>query len=353
MGGGPAALLAARAVREARPDASIVVVEPGRPDRDQRTFATWTRGPSPFDDVFEVVWDRLFVFGPSGRTVMDLGDMRYGMFSMGRWREARQAELEALGVRFVRDRVERIEEDGSVAHLHLDDGELQARLVLDSRPPPIPEGTLWQFFHGWWVTTPHLAFDTMAPTFMDLQHPIDGALRFWYRLPMSLTRALVMAVTVAEAPIEAQLDPFLAAYGLRDIQILREERGRLPMLPGPWERRTGDRQLRIGLAGGRLKASTGYGLNRMVADARAIGDSVARHGHPFDLPQERPREHWMDAVFLRALREVPEEAPAWFESLARDVPAPRLLRFLDGEASLLDLAAVASALPLSRFRHWM
>lgn len=353
VGGGPAALLAAGELLRVRPAARLAIVDASPPEEDQRTFGTWWRGRSPFDDAAFATWDRLFVFGPHGREVVQLGDWRYLAFTMGDWRERRRDELVDAGVAWVDDVVRSVEQDEDGAVLRLDGRSLHADFVLDSRCPgdlDDPDG-LVQSFRGWWVRTASPAFDVLAATWMDFRDSPPDAPRFWYRLPLSHTHALLMAVTYAPRPHKAELEPYLRILGLdpADVTVERIEAGCLPLRPGPWPRRIGGRILKIGRAGGRLRASTGYGLNRMVADATAIAESVQRHDHPFALPEERWHTQRMDAIFLEALRAHPDRVAEWMEGMASQLPISRLLRFLDGSGTWLDHAAVASVLPIRDF----
>lgn len=349
-GAGPAALVLAARLRQAHPDASIVVVDDTPPERDARTFAFWSERPTPYDTSCFASWDVLDVHGPVGSVRVPLGTWRYRAFDMGTWRGRARDALVAAGASWVDGTVRGALEDGGGVVLQTDAGDLRARWVFDSRfdtHQTLPG--LVESFRGWWVRASRAVFDPTAATLMDFRLPVSGGVRFWYVLPASPERALVMAVTLAPEPVGAELEPYLALRGLEELQVERVEAGTPPLSAGPWARRVDDRTLRIGLAGGRLKASTGYGLTRFVEDAEAVVASFERTGHPFDLPDDPARERQLDGIFLAGLARHPDEASAWFEALFRSVPAPRLFRFLDGRGTAADVLAVTRALPLRRF----
>jgi lycopene beta-cyclase len=358
LGGGPAALvLADRLVRHQRGTGrTFVIVDDTPPETDERTYAFWSSEPTPYDDSVFARWPSVALVGADGRTVdFDMGASSYRAFDMAHWRSALRDRLRARGVQWVEDTIDDVVADGSGLELHLRSGPpIRARWGFDSRydSHSARPHTL-QSFRGWWVRTDSDAFSRTA-TLMDFRLPSPDGVRFWYVLPASSRRALIMAVTFAPGPVPApELAPYAELLGLAHWSVERTESGTLPMHPGPWDRRVGDRMLRIGLAGGCLKASTGYGLTRFVSDAAAVVASFDRHGHPFDTLPPPARSHWMDQVFLRAMAEHPTEAAEWFLALFEHVPSAPLLRFLDGRGMMADHARVARALPLGRFLPYL
>jgi lycopene beta-cyclase len=107
--------------------------------------------------------------------------------------------------------------------------------------------------------------------------------------------------------------------------------------------------LAIGSRGGRVRASTGYSVTRILTDSRAIARSLAEHGHPFVVPPDPRRDRVLDRVWLRALaRERAGLEPAFLRLFA-GAPIDGVLRFLDGRAGPGDVARVVRALPPAPF----
>ena len=124
----------------------------------------------------------------------------------------------------------------------------------------------------------------------------------------------------------------------------------LPLRSRLGRRRSG-RVLAIGARGGLVKASTGYAYQRIQRDSAAIAASLARCGHPFDLPRPRRRHPVLDAVLLDVLDRQPAQLERAFARLFLANPAERVLRFLDEETSVRDeLRLIASLPPLPYVR---
>jgi lycopene beta-cyclase len=98
-----------------------------------------------------------------------------------------------------------------------------------------------------------------------------------------------------------------------------------------------------------VRASTGYAVMRMIADARAITASVRRHGHPFAIPGDPWQDRALDAVWLHALQRERAALEPAFLALFSGVPVEVVLRFLDGRGSARDHVRVVAALPPSPF----
>jgi len=349
VGAGPAALCLGLALARERPGDTMAFVDPFDPDDDERTFAYWSNGPTPFDPHAFASWDRLAVQGTGGQRVLPLGAWRYRAFTMGAFRRAARDTLVAAGARWITGTVEKlVDAEQVVAH------DLRARWAYDSRPwtPPDPHA-LVQRFAGWWLHTEEPAFDPAVPTLMDFRPSPDlpEAIAFSYVLPTSPHDALLMAVTMAEGAAEPEpLHAHTQRLGIHSYRVRAHEAGSLPMSAAPWPREASPHVLRIGAAGGLLKPSTGYGITRMADDADRIVASLRAWGHPFALPRPKARERLADRIFLRGIARFPDEAPGWFDTLFRDVPVDRLLRFLDGASTWADQLAVMEALPVRRFR---
>jgi lycopene beta-cyclase len=57
----------------------------------------------------------------------------------------------------------------------------------------------------------------------------------------------------------------------------------------------------------------------------------------------------MDALFLRVLREYPEQGPAIFMSMFKSMEIARIVRFMNDQATLLDRLTLIKSMPLATF----
>jgi lycopene beta-cyclase len=342
---------------------SILIVEQDAKTRNDRTFSFWSDQPGPFDAAISRSWDRLRVAGPHGVQDLDLGAYRYHTIrGLDFYRHAQQRLAQHANVELRRGCVQRIDDGPDFATVVIDGEAITATWIFDSRPPHLAAQAkddrhtrLKLYFRGWEVETPAAAFDPGIATFMDFRTPQDGDVRFFYVLPFAPDRALVEYTLFTDRRLtredteQAIVTYMQSTLGIDDFRVVAEEGGCLPITDAPFVRRLGQRVLAIGVKGGRIKPSTGYAFSRVQADCEAIVQSLLDHGHPFALPASPAPYGWLDTVMLRVMRDHGELIAPAFATLFSRNPAARILRFLDEQASPLDVLAIMASLPVLLF----
>lgn len=381
-GGGAAGLsLAYRLVRSPLRDHSILIVEQGAKNQNDRTWCFWTDQPMLFDDIVYHSWDRLQVFGKHFAKTIDLHAYRYKLIrGIDFYSFARQALAAYPNVDFLQGKVERIEDGDQRASVLVDGQSYAATWVFDSlfnwtvfqpdqvhysemRPGKALRGTfhvsrdkrkyhyLKQQFKGWEIETPEKAFNLQAATFLDFRTPQEQGMHFFYVLPFSEHHALVESVLCTTNPpgwevCEQALRDYLATVlDIKTYYIRREEQGISPLTDWPFSRQTGRHVMTIGTQGGRVKPSTGYAFLRMQQDAGAIARSLLKEGHPFSVPAGPRRYRFFDSVMLEIMTRHSERSESIFTALFKRNPAERIFRFLDEEASPWENFLMMPSLP--------
>jgi lycopene beta-cyclase len=353
-----------------------------------RVWAFWSARQTPLDDAVSHSWAKLVVVA-DGRQ-LELRPHPYTYHLMRG--EDLQTHVDRLleragGFTRLTGTVHRVDDAPDLATVLVGEIEVRARWVLDSRPPPVPPLSHARLgdqplpchqphprdqphlchqphpgdqphlchqphlcFLGWEIASPGAGFDPTCATFMDFRAGVPGEVRFCYALPTHRDRALVeIAAFACGTRTPPDLAAGLASY-LREVcelpswQVRRQEAGELPLhAQGP--RRTGRRVMRVGLAGGMLKPSTGYAFDRIIRDADAVVGSLDRFGHPWALPRPRRRHAWLDGVLLDLVATEPAAVePAFARMFARN-PARRVLRFLDEDTRLVEELLLIASLP--------
>lgn len=329
----------------------LVVVEPHV--EDPRTLAVFEDPSARWTDPFVVHrWPHLRVRG-SGREVRMTPSRSYVIVRAQDLRDRAIEALEAAGGEVVRGHAVSVIHEGDRAIVELDDGTtLSADWVYDSRIDERDNATaLRQTFAGVWVETDVDTFDPDVVTLMDFD-AFAGAraghrLRFAHAMPTSPRRALVTAVVVGPGRPALPVGPWLGS--IVDTSVLRisaHESGSTPLMLRPPVRWAGPRWLRVGVAGGMLKASTGYAVQRIEADVRAIAAAIAETGRPAFPPHRHAVPwRWLDRVLLTLVMQQGQASAEVFLALFERCPADAIVAFLEEDATCSSVASTVLRLP--------
>ncbi|PCN47064.1 hypothetical protein Csp2054_13845 [Curtobacterium sp. 'Ferrero'] len=381
IGGGCAGLATAVRLAATRPDLDVVLLE-GRSSADPRSWCSWDDGSDPVPEARSASWDRWEVRTDRGTAIGSDPHHPYVLVrAADRWAAVERRTRGA--VRLVRGAVvSRVDRSGTTSTVHAGADTVRSRSVLDATGPRCPEHVapgrvlLHQRFVGQWIETDRPVFDTSTVTLMDFADGDDARrarhVRFVYVLPVTSTRALVESTLfTADAA-----DPFDHRAAIRAYvgdrwqladdawEVTEEEAGCIPMTDAPAGdlvgrlARPADRPGAGGRGGpgvaptldavaGTTRPSSGYGFAR----TNRHSETVARHladGTPVPPHRDRARTRFLDAVFLRFLRDRPGDAPEVFRRLVA-MPGPLVVRFLTERSTPLDDLRIVLALPKPPF----
>jgi len=389
-GAGVAGLsLATRLARDpALRGSRILLIDPAGPwvaagnhKRHRCTLAFWTRDSPPYAQLSRGSWSHLTIATESIYRALDLRDHRYAAIDREDlkrhwWRcLAHSLDGRCAGVDGISGRVHRVEHDGDGVMVEVSGRWYRGRWLFDSRlpegnsPPELPPaGRLMQRFYGWHVVTRRNCFCPDTATLMDFRISQAHGPHFFYVLPFGRRRALVMSVRITGGVVPrngrctefpaATADEALADYLDRiwqpgGIEIAATEGGALPMNARHGSRRRGPRHIALGVAGGLIKPSTGYGFMRIERDSRAICTALAAGLDPLARVRESRFYRFLDGVFVDAVGRGGDRAAEYFGQLFAHGSVGRqaddVLCFLDERASCAALWAVIRSLPVTPF----
>lgn len=345
--------------RSARERGRVVVIDPRREIGGDRIWCSWAGTEHPLPRAVTRRWRRWAV-RVGGRTIersgIDYEQVESEAFARGALEELARAEGVAVELGIAARSIDGSESGVQVA---TDRGEIRARLAWDARgggPARDLGGPLdvrWtQHFVGWVVRTERPIFDPGVALLMDFEVPQRRGPHFVYVLPYERDVALVEDTFFDDAPhddervYEETIRGWLDRARAGGIEIVRRERGQIPMSSAPIGAREHPRVIPIGLRGGAAKPSTGYAyafLQRQCARALEIaGDgSIA----PPEIPARGAVALSLDRIFLSYLRRHPRAGPAVFGALFERTDPGSLVRFLSETGSIRDHVRVMRGVP--------
>jgi lycopene beta-cyclase len=360
-GGGLSGGLIALALKQARPDLSLALVEQGRTLGGNHR---WSWFASDLPEGGETL------LGAFPQTVWDDGyEVRFPAFARAlstRYRSLISADFDAVLRRALPSRA--IHSGKAIVSLDADGITLEggkridARAVIDCRgfaPTPHLAGG-WQVFLGGHVRTkePH---NLKRPIIMDASvEQLDGY-RFVYSLPLGPDEVFVEDTYYLDDPLldrdalAERLDAYCKRRGWIG-EVLAEETGVLPVVTGgnfaAWRKEIAvDGVALAGARGGFWNPLTSYTVPQAVTIALLVAENADLPGHQLAaLLEDKAREHWKATRFYRLLARMlfgaaaPAERYKVLERFYR-LPRPLIERLYAGRSTAADKRRILCGKP--------
>ena len=208
--------------------------------------------------------------------------------------------------------------------------------IVDARGPGVAAGRAgYQKFLGLEVRLAS-PWPLDLPRLMDARVPQDDGFCFFYTLPLAPHRVLVEATAYSTTPhldasaVRARVEAYLERHGARALEVLREERGVLPLPLVPFVPHHGQ-PLNGGYAGGWFHPTTGYSFPVAAQLAMVIADAWPKWPSPERLAavaRALGRQIRFCTLLNRLLFEATPDDERWqvLERFHR-LPEPTLRRF--------------------------
>ncbi len=358
LGGGCAGLALGRELASRDAGLSVLIIEPRAHYEEDRTWCFWQRADAPDCGPVAARWTRWQLSTRSEALEHAGHEWHYAMVRAGTYYDEACDTIRAATSVSIQagTRAGLIKSDDRGACVDTDAGTVQARWVVDTRPPDsarLASAPVAQVFSGAEVETREDRFDPAKALVMDRLRADTGHVAFDYVLPLSPRRALVEHTVFSTCPLAPQTldracDAEVSRRAGETARIIRRERGWLPM--GLPERPCTDGPvIAAGAGGGALRASSGYGFRRIQSWARTCADELAAGRAPIPQPADPLFRGLMDRIFLDALSTQPLAGPGMFMAIANTLSADGFARFMSDKATPQDWASTVLALPKQPF----
>ncbi|MDQ0735079.1 lycopene cyclase family protein [Arthrobacter agilis] len=206
------------------------------------------------------------------------------------------------------------------------------------------------------IRTPQPSFDPSVATFIDFRSGEKTPVHFHCVLPISAREAFVEVTRILP---NGHIDPGFSfeeatsaylgeVWGVTEFSLLSLERGFIPLgihPPAPHRR-----HMYIGTPSGVIKATTGYGLTRILRQTESIAASLASTGSP-DAPRPSRRFHWYDKPVLRMWKHSPQDAVSFMKAAFAAGDADLVLDFLDEQTTLEQERGLLGSMPVTLLLH--
>ena len=333
----------------------ILVLEKDEKNTNDRTWCFWETGKGRFDHLLEKTWEKGEFHSDSNSYVLDLPPYSYKMLRSSMFYSyVRDIVSKNDNVEWVKHEVNELSETKDEAKLIVDNQELSAQYIFDSRVSDSIKNSdshinLLQHFKGWFIKTEKAVFDESSFVMMDYRFKLKDTTSFMYVLPIAEDTALVEFTFFNEFIVEDSVyDTHLKEYINQELkseyQILETEQGVIPMTNYPFHKDGSERVIKIGTAGSWVKPSSGYSFHNSGKLSRKLVSNLNSGKHPTSgLLSTKFRLY--DAVFLDVLRRKNDKGDELFDIMYGNNSIQSVFRFLDEETSFSEEVSIMKKFP--------
>ena len=348
IGAGAAGLNLALAMNEDAffKDKKILILDKDKKTENDRTWSFWEKGNGKWDHIVSKTWKKSIVTAKGEDINFDLKKYTYKMLRSADFYQFAKTELDSSNIEWKTEDVQKVVQNQDKAIVTTPESDYTADFVFDSRIPSLyaldhPDSlNIAQHFKGWIIETEEEVFDDTQFTMMDYSIKDGETTSFTYVLPLSPTKALVEFTYFSPDLVsEATYDHYLKRYISEKLEqenykILETEKGVIPMTNFPFEDFNQKHIIKIGTAGGWVKASSGYSFKNCEKKSKKIIKFLKSNPDYYRNSSPTKFKHY-DKIFLEVLSKKNHFGEELFYRMYKNNSIRTIFRFLD-EKSLFS-----------------
>ncbi|MEA5403624.1 lycopene cyclase family protein [Arcicella sp. DC2W] len=347
---------------------SILIIDRDVKQANDHTWCFWEQGNSPFEEIIGRKWKGLWFYGHQDfASFLNIEEYSYKMLRGEDFYQYLIPELKKNpNITFLQADIEHIESTVDDAIVMTNQGVFKAKtFVFDSisvsKFNQAKYHNMLQHFKGWVIETSQPSFNPEQPTLFDFRIEQQNECRFVYVLPHSEKKALIEFTIFSDNLLdEASYNDALKKYikevlKIEDYQITEVESGVIPMSDEPQVISPSPKVIRIGTAGGYVKASTGYSFQRTQRFLQQLVqdlEEVKSKNTTLTFKGNFSTSTWkalLDSVLLNVMLHKRMPADEIFTKLFQNNRPADVLKFLDEDTSVLKDISIMHSVPTFPF----
>jgi len=349
-------------------DKKILVIDQSEKKLNDRTWCFWEKEAGLFEPTVHHQWKKINFFSDEFSSTLDLSPYQYKMIQgIDFYSYVKTEASKHPNIEWRTEKIKTIYSNNEKATVETETSIFTSEYVFNSilfkeiSSSPFGAGVrkakylLLQHFKGFAIQTKEPCFDESTATFMDFRISQQHGTAFMYVLPTSSTSALIEYTLFTEKLLENEayetvLHEYISSrLSVSDYEIVHEEFGVIPMTNKSFPLQEG-RIMYMGVAGGQVKASSGYAFQFIQKRTEQIIQSIIAKGHPFIKRSFTDRKFKLyDSVLLNVLSKNKMKGDKIFTRIFQNNPPERILQFLDNESSLYDDFKIMQSVPSDIF----
>lgn len=342
----------------------ILLIDRSLEPKNDKTWCFWADENIPYNDLIYHTWNNLEIKARGNTYIEELSKYSYHCVrSYDHFSHIKELAENSDTVTLLEADIKSFTNTGKRGKVDTTKGIFEADWIFQSaiKPPALKNAKsdirLMQHFLGWEIETETPLFDADKVTLMDFDVPQKNGVTFLYELPFQPNKALIEYTLFSEELLSDEeykegIEQYLSdKYSLKpdDYNILRREKGVIPMEdtrhPGWYSKRV----MNIGTVGGLTKPTTGYTFTRIHHHSKLIVSSLEQGKTPPILNESDYRFRVYDIMLLYLLQNHHETSIDIFNQLFQKNRFDRILQFLEEKTHIGQELAIFSTLPYLPF----
>lgn len=341
-------------------DKSILILDKAEKNKNDRTWSFWETGKGKWDDILFKTWNNGIVKA-NGKTIkLDLKKYNYKTLRSADFYAHAKKILQKPNFTWKTEHVDKVVQKDDFSMVYTDREAYKATYVFDSRIPDSYsfEDTNYlniaQHFKGWIIETKNPFFDESEFTMMDYNLKDGKSTSFTYILPFSSTKALIEFTYFSPDLVsESTYDYFLKKYisehlKIDDYSVVETEKGVIPMTNFPFTDYNQKNIIKIGTAGGWVKASSGYSFKNCERKSQNIIKFLKSKEDFYKDSTPLKYKHY-DKIFLEVLTKENDFGEELFYRMYKNNSIQTIFRFLDEKSTFREDLKIITNLNSSPF----
>ncbi|WP_127846423.1 lycopene cyclase family protein [Psychroflexus aestuariivivens] len=326
-------------------DKKILILDKIEKNKNDRTWCFWEKGEGRWDKILTKSWNQGLVVAKNENIQLELNAYRYKMLQSSDFYRMAKSKIEAhKNVVWLTEEVTKTRQLENTVEVYTGEEKYTADYVFDSRIPKSyslkhPEYlNIAQHFKGWMIETEAAVFDDQRFTMMDFSLKDGNTTSFTYVLPISSKKALVEFTYFTSNLVEPSVyESFMENYiseklDIEKYKIVDEEQGVIPMTNFPFSNFSSQNMIKIGTAGGWVKASSGYSFKNCEKESQKIIEKLKSKSANLHEAQNPKYKHY-DKIFLEVLTKNNDFGEELFYRMYKNNKIETIFKFLDENSS--------------------
>lgn len=325
---------------------AIIDLEPFNKKDNYISF--WTKDSYFFDSLVNKSWNEIQIFFHDYEKQYSLQTYSYKLISALSYKQYIIKQISNNpNISFIKDTLLRYSMDTNVLTLVTKNNTYKTKLLFDStyniQQYQTYDHLLYMHAFTQEIKTNKKRFNPSSMTFLDFRSGTDSS--FCYSLPITNNRAVFQLTTTCKNPLlnkkryEKELKLYLSQIQkLHSYEIVNEQYGIIPLTDKVFQRKVNPFVMNIGLNGGQIKPSTGFGFTKIIEDSKTIVDSLEKNDEPFFIRHTPSYYSVCDSVFLEIISSQPKRMKHIFKDMFQYVKNPEdIFKFLNEQSSLFEI----------------